>query len=315
MHCCLPILIALTLSSEPVPDAETWPDTPTLLSVEDQDRADYIINTMMATLGEIHSGSVQMEQDVTPRTEGYAQKNWLLFDYDHQLERFDQRSGRMAQRIRNEQEVIVHLPRVVSPLLGPPRVYPGYVSKDARVNESDIPGTMPLDIRTVGIGNLAHFRNDWTWPKFQERITNDGSLFPGTLSFLDESDPMFTDLVWVGSMSRKRPTKILLRLDRSRDYVPVLNVMYVQQKGRTFQQVGINSAEWEPRKKLWVPTRWRLTLEPAGIVHTLKFRWDSVNEPIDQRHFTLDDLDLPAGTSMINARIKDRVVVERVVGR
>lgn len=317
MHVWLGIAIILAVTGDPatVKHSDTWPNSAKSLGKDDQARADFVIDEMMATLSEIHSGDVEILQTVQPQADSYAHKNRLLFDYEKQLERFDQLSGHLAQRIRADDETILHLPKNIFTRLGEVRKSPGYISVNERKDEADVVGTIPIDVRIAGIGNLAHLRNHWTWQKFDEHRNTEGSFYTGTLSYIDESDPVFTDLLWIGTISRGRPTKILLRLDRSRDYVPVLYAMFVRDKNERFDLISTNTAEWASLKKTWVPVQWTLTLKSPSIFHELQFQWHSVNETIEPKRFTIDDLDAPIGTPVVNARIKDRVVVVREIGR
>ncbi|MBA2115883.1 hypothetical protein [Bremerella alba] len=312
------ICIAAAVSGENLnfKHSDTWPHSAQPLKTEDQVRADIVIDAMMTTLGEIHSGDVQIIQEVTPRTDSYARKNRLWFDYDRRVERFDQQTGRLAQRIRVSDEVIFHLPRNTFTPAGRTHKSPGYITVDVRKDEVDVPGTIPIDVRIAGLGNFAHLRNHWTLEEFSEHRDAESSLFPATLSYIDETDPdpIFTDLVWIGPVSQGRLTKILLRLDRTRDFVPVINVLFVKNASGDFESISTNTADWISVNDTWVPVHWKATLASLEIVHDLQFHWRTVNRSINKKRFTLEDLDAPLGTSVINARRKDRVVIDRRIG-
>jgi len=317
MHVLLCVVFAFAVSEIPasVEHSESWPDAPKELNAVDQARADFAIESMLKTLASIRSGDVQVTQDVTPQTDAYALENRQYFDYDRGLERLDQHSGRYAQRIRAGDEVVLHLPRQVTTNLGTTKKYPGYVTVNSLEDEAKVTGTIPIDVRISGLGNLAHLRNHWTLQRFEEQIIAKGSLFPATLSHIDETDPIYTDLIWIGAFSRGRPTKVLLRLDRTRDFVPILNALFIKEYGDGFELISSNTAQWNSLDDTWVPVHWKTSLESPKVVHEFKFEWHTVNEAIEKSRFTIDDLHVPDGTPVINARIRDRVVVDRIVGQ
>jgi len=111
-------------------------------------------------------------------------------------------------------------------------------------------------------------------------------------------------------------SRFQLLLDESRDFVPVRVESIVFDSGKNeWREDQSTETTWKLVGDCWMPETLRSVLPIPQRELELKFRWLSVNKPLDESLFTKESLALPDGTYISNYTLTpNKGILEKIVG-
>ncbi|HUG19581.1 MAG TPA: hypothetical protein VMM56_11410 [Planctomycetaceae bacterium] len=164
----------------------------------------------------------------------------------------------------------------------------------------------PFDIRLVGICNRTEFQQVSSYEKLVEFYTKECTA---TGKLLEDKKYLLTLSHNAGKAQIRRE----IILDASRDFVPVqFDSRYLSSESEGWRSLHPSiTVEWKKseRSNAFVPAKLIFPEETAD--DEITFECKSVNQPLDQKWFTLVDLKIPHGTEIIDASIPVNPVLEQ----
>ncbi|PQO27621.1 hypothetical protein C5Y96_19025 [Blastopirellula marina] len=175
-----------------------------------------------------------------------------------------------------------------------------------------------LDVRVLGITSFSHlFKNRTIHDSFSELEKAPAS------ECIDEGEGIYR-IVWITGPEDRRFT---IWVDTQNGFTPIRlqwQFYKIGSSGEWLDPFEVHEIGWRQSSSEWVPTSYRMNTQIAlpsrskpdklengtpatrEIHYDLSFNWKSINEPLDDTLFEYESMELPVGTSLVDARSGDR---------
>ncbi len=167
----------------------------------------------------------------------------------------------------------------------------------------------PFDVRVLGLVALPTLREGREFPSVMELY--DSYATADTEVVLEKAE--LYKLRWV--LDKKTDVQAVLWLDEKRGFSPV-RYEFRDRQGAESRILWLSEVSWSRLAGVWVPKSARLesrSTPPSITTYEFAFDWKSVNEPLDERLFTIEGMDLKHGTYIFDYRLgADRPVVTAI---
>jgi hypothetical protein len=174
------------------------------------------------------------------------------------------------------------------------------------------PWTNPFDARAVGLMNLSHLSNetafDPAWKYLQE------SKF---IDAVEEKHGVFR-LDW---LTANDDLRVSLWIDEKKGFSPTRmeTYLHVVEDGKTpvDELLEICESTWIEVSGVWVPRSFRVkhagdTSPKDTSLGEMTLDWEGVNQPINEKAFTVDGFTMPPGSVVIDNRLNVPIIIERI---
>ncbi|MGH7918180.1 MAG: hypothetical protein ACREQE_11970 [Candidatus Binataceae bacterium] len=278
-----------------------------------------VVDGMWGTLSSVHTGAgtAVFTWAYTPESRRQADFEFV-FDYDSGHARVDRRFADDNQpfiRIDSPEETIVY--------------YAGSSIVDRKPPNSatSIEGEDPFDVRVlalIGFGDLTISNDDMTgliWEQFRANL----ATYPPPRVTAAEGGRLA--ITWEKSFLADPPggadhkyslSKFTVFVDPREQFLPQRMEMFSgfgpAPQGIRGELYSVTETKWNVVDGVPVPVDCVYDIVGTTKHAELHLKWKAVNGPIDPRPFTIEGLDLPAGTMIINDRLGPSIV-ESIVGR
>jgi hypothetical protein len=273
------------------------------LSASDREVAATVLAGLRNHVEMLDSGIVEIE--VLDDGRSTLHRRFVAFDDRGAKVRCDLedsvRGGRIVKVVHTETEFLQYLTRERADLLT--RMNPG--------EESTVADGMPVDVRAVGLlqysglnlGISAEAVLDATERSKLVRVAVEGDIAV-IVAEPDNPDTKGTQVTWW--------------IDTSRDYVPIRTEVHISYPGARSVLRQRLETSWGRVDSIWVPLRssFRVFDDEGGTqqYEDIRLTWKSVNKGVPEELFTAENLKLPKGTYVVDARLGEPIV-EQVIGR
>lgn len=186
---------------------------------------------------------------------------------------------------------------------------------------------VPFDFRTIGLVSSGEWEGRCSLESMQEflrkpshhvEIRNDATDNLRVLQWRGDKPTISNNLYWTRHV----------KIDLSRGFVPTSIIEGFSEGGGSDESRrsprGVPAAftniehtstiEWTNLNGTWVPVSWKYEEFSGSQGAEYAFEWASVNTPLDQRTFSVEALDLPDGTLVMNEFLPETPFVESIVG-
>lgn len=164
-----------------------------------------------------------------------------------------------------------------------------------------------FDIRGIGI---AFTHSIVTSTPFEEEFRFLSNQQP--IEEVEDLDAHVSKITWRLFTEQRK----VLWIDKSKGYAPVrMEVVSDMPDEETlkllpkwWKPVAFScDVSWKRMSKVWVPTAMKME-QAEGVLYELAFDWEKVNEPLDEKLFTIEGLDLDLDTYIDDYRLGGRPI-------
>ncbi len=271
-----------------------------------------VLDGMWSSLSELHTGSCTAKLSAFWVAGQLQEADYtLVFDFDAGCSRIDRRTastGRVVTRIDRPEETIFHLAGSGIVEREPPRT-------EARVENED-----PFDVRILGLisfGELMISNDDSTCRTWQRLRAHLDELAPPRVSAREQG--LFA-ITWeltvpTGDRSHDGARYSLYRrvtlVDPGNRFLPIRTEIW-NGAGPTREITGelyaTTESKWGVIENVPVPTQCIYDILHSPKHAELRLDWTSVGAPVDLSAFTVEGLELPDDTVVVNERLGPPII-------
>lgn len=312
LHCALFGAAALCIEFARIGDARARGDVEKAKPVP-ADEAARVVAAFWSARQDLHTGvcRVRWHYVFPPHIDETAHYT-VAFDFDRDLLRYDKREEERNRRIQevrrpDERLLTVSGSHVVS------RKPPG--------EEIAVGGAIPIDPRVIGLENIPGFMLGATWRSVREvqskfgdptASQEDGGVFRVNWEFTEPLTVKVKDGPPINVVQRFHTT---LWIDTIRGFTPVRQVYQFSidgQKQTRQTSPHLTETTWAPKGGTYVPIECVMHGEENMREGKLTFDWLSVNEPVDEKLFTVAGLQVDPNTLVVNHKLGPKIIEKKI---
>lgn len=199
-----------------------------------------------------------------------------------------------------------------------PRSGPGSVTTRPVSWMTEIPEAIPIDFRIAGIVGWGEICTHATFDDCKSKYWLNPGLYQKVSLDRDEPSGLVT-LVMIHTDRSGAEWPLVISIDERKQYAPVEVRRFFRPppgaehpESSSLKTLSKISTSWTEKDGIWVPDVW---IVERGLEPPVKFEfdWKAVNSQFDKRTFTMEGMDLPNGTLIVN-RLGNEAIIEGVIG-
>lgn len=284
---------------------------------------EFVIAGIKDRIDQISSGEVVVKLRRSPNLDLMADRSRWIKDSDYRY-LFDYRSGNILfdhesfSSANGQRRYKTLLTDKANYFYEQPRQDAGTVVIRSKTTTAPVTEALPIDFRLAGIVGWGEISSQYTLEKCKEDFWLNPALFQRVAANRNGLNGL-TELNLVHIDSTGGEWQIVAKIDEKRQYVPTEVRRYFRSPHTQESQEDDSPSPsntiittWETVSGIWVPVTWTITrgLEPPV---EFSFEWKRLNCDFDPKEFSLEGMQLPDGTMIVNS-LGATPIVEGVTG-